>query len=108
MRAIGQADRAGRTRNLLHRHAMLEIAEPCPAKFLLDRDAVHAELAQLRPQIARKGVAAVDLVGTRRDLVGGECAHTVAQQVGGLAEVEIEAGVAAHLKRLERVCLDMI
>ena len=47
---------------------MLEIAEPGAAPFLLDRDAVQAELAELRPQIAREHVAAVDLVGTRRDL----------------------------------------
>ena len=76
---------------------MLEIAEPRPAPFLLDRDAVHAELAELGPEIARKGVAAVDLVGARRDLVGGKAAHAVAQQVGGLAEVEIKAGIAAHV-----------
>ena len=77
---------------------MLEIAEPGAAPLLLDRDAVHAELAELRPEVAREGVAAVDLVGARRDLVGGEAAHAVAQHVGGLAQAEIEAAkvVDAH------------
>ena len=101
MRAVGQADRGGGARDFLHRDAVLEIAEPGAAPFLLDRDAVHAELAQLRPQVAREGVAAVDLVGARRDLVGGEAAHAVAQHVGGLAEAEIKAPdiVHAHLRR---------
>ena len=109
MRAVGQPDRAGGARNLLHRHAMLEIAEPGPAPLLLDRDAVHAERAELGPELAREGVGAVDLVGARRDLVGGEAAHAVAQQVGGLAEVEIEAGVAAHvLMPCGAICADMI
>jgi hypothetical protein len=57
---------------------------------------VNAELAQLRPKIARKGVAAVDLVRTRRNLVGGEAAHAVAQHVGGLAEPEIKAPDIVH------------
>ena len=53
---------------------MLEIAEPRAAEFLLDGDAVQAEIAQLRPEIAREEVAAVDLVGARRDLVGAKAA----------------------------------
>ena len=101
MRAIGEADRGGGARDFLHRDAVLEIAEPGAAPFLLDGDAVHAELAQLRPEIARKRVAAVDLVGARRDPVGGEAAHAVAQHVGGLAQAEIKAAdvVYAHLRR---------
>ena len=91
MRPVGEADRAGRARDLLHRDAMLEIAEPGAAPLLLDRDPVHAELAELRPQIARERVGTVDLVGARRDLVGREAAHAVAQHVGGLAQAEIEA-----------------
>ena len=96
MRAVGQADRGGGARDFLHRHAVLEIAEPGSAPFLLDGDAVQAELAELGPEVARKGVAAVDLVGARRDLVGGEAAHAVAQHVGGLAQAEIEAANVVH------------
>src|SRR5215470_13187474 len=75
---------------------MLEIAEPGAAPLLLDRDAVRAELAELRPEIARKGVAAIDLVGARGDLVGGEVTHAVAQHVGGLAQAEIETADVVH------------
>src|SRR5229473_6153216 len=96
MRAVGEADRARRARDFLHRHAMLEIAEPGPAPFLLDRDAVHAELAELGPKIAREGVAAVDLVGARRNPIGGEAAYAVAQHVGRLAQAEIEAADVVH------------
>ena len=48
-------------------------------------------VAELRPEVAREIVVAVDLGGARRDLVGGEAAHGVAQHVDGLAEVEVEA-----------------
>src|SRR5437764_928668 len=96
MRAVGEPDRSGGAGDLLHRDAMLEIAEPGSAPLLLDRDAMHAELAELGPQIAREGVAAVDLVGARRDLVGGEAAHAVAQHVGGLAQAEVEAADVVH------------
>ena len=54
------------------RHDMLEVAQAEAAVFLLDGDAVQAELAHLRPQLAREPVLGVDLGGERRDLVGGE------------------------------------
>ena len=73
---------------------MFEIAEAGPAPFLLDGDPMHAELAQLGPQIARKRIAAVDLLGARRDPVGSKAAHALAQHVGGLAEAEVESALA--------------
>ncbi len=69
VRAVGQADRGRGAGDFLHRHAMGEIAHAGAAPFLLDGDAEQAERAELRPQIAREGVGAVDLVGARRDLV---------------------------------------
>ena len=60
---------------------MLEIAEARAAIFLLDRDAVQAERAELRPEIARELVRAVDLVGARRDLRLGEGGHRLADRV---------------------------
>ena len=90
MRAVGQADRGRGARHFLHREDMLEIAEAGAAIFLLDRDAVQAERADLRPEVARELVGAVDLGGARRDLVGGEVGDRLADGVGGLAEVEIE------------------
>ena len=70
---------------------MLEIAEARAAELLLHRDAMDAERAELRPQVARKLVAAVDLVRARRNLRGRETAHAVAQHIGRLAQREIEA-----------------
>src|SRR6267142_3961569 len=69
MRAVGQANRRRRPRNLLDRDAVLEIAQPRTAILLLDRYSVQAERADLRPQVARKLIALVDLGGARRDLV---------------------------------------
>ena len=91
MRAVGQADRGGGARDLLHRHAMGEIAEAGAAVFLFHRDAVQAERAHLRPQLAREHIVAVDLVGARRDAVLGEVADGLAQHVDVGAEAEIEA-----------------
>ncbi len=98
MRAVRQADTRRAAAHLFHRHAMLEIALPRAAPFFIDCDAVQAERAKLRPQIAREGVAAVDLVGAWRDLVRGETAHGIAQHVGGLAkaEIELEIGIGDH------------
>ena len=92
MRAIGQADGGGAARNLLHRHAMGEIAEPRTAELFLDRDAEQPERTELRPQFARKLVRAVDLGGKRRDLVRSEIPHRLAQHFDVAAEAEIEAG----------------
>ncbi len=90
MRAVGQADRRRGARNLLDRDAVLEIAEPAAAIFLLDGDAVQAERADLGPEVARKLVALVDLGGARRDLVRRELLHRFADRVRGFAEIEIE------------------
>ena len=90
MRAVGQADRGRGARHLLHRDAVLEIAQARAAIFLLDRDAVQAERADLGPEIARKLIAAVDFGGARRDLVLRKRMHRLADRVRGLAEIEIE------------------
>ena len=98
MRAVGKPDGAGGARNLLHRDAMFQIAEPGAAILLRDGDAVQAERTHLRPELAREPVLAVDPLGKRRDPVGGEARHALAQHVGGLAEAEIEGagGVGKH------------
>ena len=98
MGAVGQAHRRARARDLFHRHAMGEIAEPRPAVLLLDGDAMQAERAHLRPQVARKCVAAVDLVGAGGDLVLGEAADRLAQHVhlGAETEVKTSPGIGDH------------
>ena len=90
MRPVAQADRGGRAGDLLHRDHMLGVAEAGAAVVLLHRDAVQAERAQARPQIARELVAAVDLLGARRDLGAREAGDRVPDHLGGVAEIEVE------------------
>ena len=54
MRPVAQADRGGRAGDLLHRDNVLGVAQTGAAVLLLDRDAVQAERAEARPQIARE------------------------------------------------------
>src|SRR5262249_13914363 len=56
MRPIGQAERARCARNLLHGDAVLKIAEARASPFFLDSQAMHAQLTQRRPEIARKRI----------------------------------------------------
>src|SRR5258706_15791237 len=90
MRAVGQADRGRRPRNLLDRDAMLEVTESRAAILLLDGNAVQAERADFRPEVAGKLIALVDLVGARRNLVAREIVHGLADSVRGFAEIEVE------------------
>src|SRR3954451_3295107 len=90
MRAVGQADRGGRARNLLQRDTVLEIAEPRAAILLLHGDAVQPKVPEPGPEVARKLVGFVDLGGARRDFMRREVADRFAYCVGSLAQVEIE------------------
>ena len=96
MRDIGQADRRRSARNLLDGDALGEIAHAGATPLLFDRNAEKPKLTELRPQLARKLVRAVDLVGTRRDLCLGKRAHRFAQHVDVVAKAEIEAGQAVE------------
>ena len=69
MGAVGQAYGGRCPRDFLDRDAVLEIAEARAAIFLLDRDAVQSDCADLGPEVARKLIAAVDLGGAGCDLV---------------------------------------
>src|SRR5207302_4318205 len=51
----------------------------------------HTQLAKLRPEIARKLVLAVDLVGTRRNLLVRKARHGLAQRVHVFAEREVKS-----------------
>ena len=90
VRPVAQADGRRRSRQFLDRDHMLEITQPRAAIFLLDRDAVQAKLAHLRPELAREAVGLVDLGRDRCHLVGGKALNLLAQRVGGLAQAEIE------------------
>ena len=93
VRAVGEPDRGGASAYLLHRDDMLQIAHSGTAIFLLDGDSEEAEIAHLAPEIGGEIVGFVDLPGARRDLRRGKVRDALAQQLGGLAEVEIEAGI---------------
>ena len=73
---------------------MLEIAQAGAAIAFVGGDPEDAQRTELAPEIGGKVVDAVDLGRPRRDLLGGEAAHLVAQRVGGLAKAEIEIGQA--------------
>src|ERR1700682_1580980 len=90
MRTVGQADRGRGPRHLFHRDAVLEIPEPRATIFLLDRNPVQAERADLGPEVPRELIASVDFGGTRRDLVRREGMDGLANRVRGFAEIEIE------------------
>src|SRR4051812_38954027 len=90
MRAIGEADRCRAARDFFHRNAVRQIAEPSAPVLIIHGDAEYAKLAELRPQIARKLVVAVDLVSARRDLLMREARDRIAQRIHVLAEREVE------------------
>ena len=92
VRAVAQAHRRRRAAHLLHRDAVLGIAEPDPAVLLLDGDPEDAEIAHLRPEVGGEVVRLVDRRRPGRDLVRGEAHHAVPDEVGLVAEAEVEAG----------------
>src|SRR5262249_161660 len=66
-----------------------QVAEARATPALRDGDAQQALLAERRPQIARKLIAAVDLGRTRRNPLGGEAPHLGADLLQALLEPEI-------------------
>src|SRR6476661_5567962 len=77
---------------------MLEIAETGASIFFLDRYAVKAERPDLRPQVARKGIIAVDRVGARRDTILREAVYGFPQHVdvGPKPEIKTRPCVGNH------------
>ena len=68
----------------------IEAERPGAAIGLGHGDAEHAQIAELAPQIAWEFIVRVDRRGARRDFVGGEAAHGIADHVGGLTEAVVE------------------
>ena len=91
MRAVGKADRGRGPRHLLLRDDMLEIAEPEPAILLGHGDPVKPERAHFGPQLGGKPVLRVDPRRQRLDPLAGEPLSRVANGLGHLAQLEIEA-----------------
>ncbi len=90
MRAVGKADRTGGAADLFHGDDVLEVAETEAAVFLRHGHAEQAHLAHFGPELAREAVAAINLVGQRRDAAQGELPDRLAQLVDARTQVEIE------------------
>src|SRR6185437_8097682 len=87
----GKPNRGAGTRNLLHGYAVFEIAEPCPAVFLLDRNAMQAECSHLGPKIAWENIVPIYIARTGRDAILRKIAHGFAQHVDVRPKAEIES-----------------
>ena len=92
VRAVAEPNRGRGPAHLLHRDAMLQIAEPAAAFLLVHGDAEKPEIAQPGPEVARELVANVDLLRPRRNLRLREALDRRADHVRRLAEPEIQAG----------------
>ena len=99
VRAVGQADRAGGARDLLHRHHVRQVAQVRAAVVAADGDAEQAHLAELLPQVVGEGVLAVDAVGARGDLLLREGRHALAQHVEVVTEGKGRMGGSCPFER---------
>ncbi len=90
MRAVGEADGARDAADLFHGDDVLEVAEAEAAVFLGHGHAEQAHFPEFGPEFARKAVAAVDLVGDRRNAAQGELADGLAQLVDARTQLEVE------------------
>src|SRR5215472_9007072 len=78
---------------------MREIAEPGAAPFFFNGNSEQSPRPELWPQLAGKGVGAVDIVGARRNLVFREATHSVAKHFDIAAKTEIESRQAVPQHR---------
>src|SRR5215472_8637235 len=78
---------------------MREIAEPGAAPFFFHGNSEQSQRPELWPQLAGKGVGAVDIVGARRNLVFREVTHGVAKHFDIAAKAEIESRQAVPQHR---------
>ena len=92
VRAIRQAHRRAGAADFLHRHHVRNVAHVRTAQLLRHRQAMHAHLTQLAPEVGGEEVVAVDLRGTRGDFGLSEGANGIAQRGDVLAQREGEGG----------------
>jgi hypothetical protein len=96
VRAVRQAHRGRSARDLFQRHDVRQVAHVGAAVFLAHGHAVHAQIAQLAPQVGRELVDAVDLRCTGGDFLGREGLDAVTQGGDVFAEAEVESGNVHH------------
>ena len=90
MRAVGQADRGGGAAQLLHRHAMGEIAHARPAIVRLGGDAEKAERAELGQRSRGKALSR-SISSARGSMpLAREAADAGAKGLDFLAEAEAQ------------------
>ena len=88
----GDRDRHRRVdpRQLLDRDRVREGVGAGAAVLLRDRHPHHAELRELRDDLVREPLLAIELLGDRRDLLEGELPHRVSQQLVLVVEIEVQ------------------
>jgi len=91
--AVGQRHRCRTTADLFHSHHMGQVAQAGTAVFFGHGNAQQAHVTELAPQVGGEQVVDVDLCRARRNLLGHEGLHLVAQHVDGFAEGEVQGGV---------------
>ena len=94
MRGDGDRHRRVDPRQLLDRDRVRERVPAAAAVLLGDRDAHQPELGHLGDELVGEAVLAVELLGDRRDLLVGERADGVADQLVLGGEVEVHVPLA--------------
>uniref|UniRef100_A0A0A9G9K9 Uncharacterized protein n=1 Tax=Arundo donax TaxID=35708 RepID=A0A0A9G9K9_ARUDO len=90
MGAVGEADGAGGSADLLHGDAVVHVAEPHPAVLLGRGEAVEVEVPHEPPQVHILGemIGGVDCSGVRRDGLLRELVHALLELLLGVVEEE--------------------
>ncbi len=90
--AITQSHRCGGATDFFNGDDLFDKAHAGAAIIFRDGDAEQTELAQLRPEVSREIVLAVDGLRSGRDMVRRKSVHGLAQHVCGLAKRKIQGG----------------
>ena len=90
--AIGQTYGSASTRDFFHRDHMGQIAHIGSAVLLRHRDAQHAQVTKLAPQVHGELVIAIDLSRTRSNLALGKLTHCITQSIDIFSKLEIQSG----------------
>ena len=96
VRPVRQADRRRGAANFLDRNHMVQIAKAQPAPLFFHRDAVQAQFAHGRPQVAREPVLGIHLGRQRCNHLVGKAGRGFTDHHGTFGQAEIKIGRGAH------------